>query len=346
MKPISALAAKHAPTDEMRHLRDEVARLTATLNQRKLAAGQIAEAMDEVLAAVKQIKPLPQVYQPVPKPGRVSSPVVQVAQATDWHIGEVTDPDQTEGFGATNYEIATQRIGKFGTQLIEKAELARHAYQIDECHVLGTADWVSGDIHEELSRTNEFPVPVAAVKAGFLLGAFLARLAPHYTQVTADLITAGNHDRITRKPQSADGGLNTWGYVVCEIAKAQVAAIPNVRVRVHTALSAIVDVAGTRYLIAHGHGIKGTWGIPFYGIERRKQREAMARMNMDPSRHFDKIVIGHFHEALNHQHWLIGGSLSGTTAFDHEQGRHARPHQTAWFVHPKHGEFDWLRFWL
>jgi hypothetical protein len=346
MKSVSSLVAQHAPTDEVRHLKDEVTRLKGILNQRKLASGQITDSMEEVLAAVKTAKVLPQTYHGPTKGLKVDSPVVQVAQVTDWHIGEVTDPDQTEGFGATNYEIATQRVGKFGAQLVQKAELARNAYQVDECHVLGTADWVSGDIHEELSRTNEFPAPVAAVKSGFLLGSFIARLAPHYKQVTVDLITAGNHDRITRKPQSADGGLNSWGYVVCEIAKRHVADLPNVRVRVHTALSAIVEVAGARYLIAHGHGIQGTWGIPFYGIERRKQREAMARMNMDPALHFDKIVIGHFHEALNHQHWLIGGSLSGTTAFDHEQGRHARPHQTAWFVHPKHGEFDWLRFWL
>jgi hypothetical protein len=99
-------------------------------------------------------------------------------------------------------------------------------------------------------------------------------------------------------------------------------------------------------LTSHGDGILGTWGIPFYGIERKKQREAMARMNMPIDKHFDKIVIGHFHSAVNHEHWMIGGSLSGTTEFDHKMGRHSLPHQTAWFVHPRHGEFDWSRWWL
>ena len=72
----------------------------------------------------------------------------------------------------------------------------------------------------------------------------------------------------------------------------------------------------------------------------------MARMNMPVDRHFDKIVIGHFHTALNHGDWLIGGALSGTTEHDHKEGRHSKPHQTAWFVHPKHGEFAWSRWWL
>src|SRR3546814_1528056 len=44
--------------------------------------------------------------------------------------------------------------------------------------------------------------------------------------------------------------------------------------------------------------------------------------------------------------WQLGGSLSGTNAFDHANGRHCKAHQTGWFVHPEHGEFDWTRWWL
>lgn len=346
MKTIAELVNQHAPPDELRHLRAENSRLTKILQSRKVASGQISEAMKDVLTEVSVWKPGPASWRPAKKESRVGRPVVQVAHITDWHIGEVTRPSAVEDFGQADFETASARIGRLVESLVRKVTLTRHAYNADELHVLGTADWVSGDIHDELIRTNEFPAPVAAVRAGFLLGSFLSRLAPHYRTVTADLITAGNHDRLTRKPQSSDGGLNSWGYVVCEIAKQHLAQHRNVAVRVHTALSAVVKVAGTRYLITHGDGIMGTWGIPFYGIERRKQREAMARMNLEDSRHFDKIVIGHFHEALNHQHWLIGGNLSGTTAHDHKQGRHALPHQTSWFVHPAHGEFDWTRWWL
>lgn len=345
---ISSLHAKHAPTDEIRHLRSENQRLMQLLQTRKQASGQISEAMTEILASVRTIAPvkLPPIKRERAPVVASGTPVTQVAHITDWHIGEVTNPQHTEEFGETNFAIASGRIAKFSEQLVHKGTVARSGHVIDDLHILGTADWVSGDIHDELIRTNEFPSPVAAVKAGFLLGSFMATLAPHYKKVTVDLITAGNHDRITRKPQSSDGGLNSWGYIVCEIARQQVTHLKNVEVRVHTALTAITNVANTRYLITHGDGIKGTWGIPFYGIERKKQREAMSRMNMDPSKHFDKIVIGHFHTALNHEHWLVGGSLSGTTAHDHKEGRHSRPHQTSWFVHPEHGEFAWERWWL
>jgi len=345
-KKIQDLISSVAPTDEVRHLKAELKRLQAALEKRQRDAGQIHEAMADVLAEIPLATPPKMSFVPSNGDKVVATPCTHVVQASDWHIGEVVPPEHVEEFNEANYSIACERVGKFGHQIAAQTELMRHAYTINDCHVLGTADWVSGDIHDELIRTNEFPAPVQAVKSGFLLGAFLSGLSQHFAQVNVDLITAGNHDRLTRKPQSADGGLNSWGYVACEIAKQHVSNIPNVKVRIHCALSAIVEIANTRYLITHGDGINGTWGIPFYGIERKKQKEAMARMNLDQSKHFDKIVIGHFHTALNHEHWLIGGSLTGTNEFDHKEGRASAPHQTSWFLHPTHGEFAWSRWWL
>ena len=50
--------------------------------------------------------------------------------------------------------------------------------------------------------------------------------------------------------------------------------------------------------------------------------------------------MGHWHAPLEHPHYWIGGSVSGTDAYDHKNGRHADPQQVSWFVHPKWGEFD------
>lgn len=334
------------PNDEVRHLRAENERLIATLNARKQTSGQISEAMTDVIAGVKIAKPPVIQYDSAKASSLVQSPVTHVIQATDWHIGQTTDATQVEEFGEFNYLTAQRRVGTFGTAVINKTKLMRNAYKCDDAVVLGTADWCSGSIHDELIRTEEFGPPMQAVKAGFLLGAFLVGLAPHFKTVRAEILTTGNHDRITRKPQCEDGGINSWGYIVASIAQQYVSAVPNIKFKMHTSLSAVVQIENLRYLIMHGDGIIGTFGIPFYGIERRKQREAMARMNMPDATHFDSIVLGHFHTALNHEHWIVGGSLTGTTAFDHKCGRHSRAHQTSWFVHPKHGAFDWSRWWL
>ncbi|MBU0907731.1 MAG: hypothetical protein KKE05_06265, partial [Nanoarchaeota archaeon] len=61
---------------------------------------------------------------------------------------------------------------------------------------------------------------------------------------------------------------------------------------------------------------------------------------------FHKIILGHFHVDLNHPHYWIGPSASGTDALDHKQGRRSEPKQAFWMVHPKKGEFNRNAFLL
>jgi hypothetical protein len=86
----------------------------------------------------------------------------------------------------------------------------------------------------------------------------------------------------------------------------------------------------------------GWAGFPYYGIERKAAREALKRMNGPDLTKFDRIIMGHWHAPLLHPHYWIGGSVSGTDAYDHKSGRQAEPQQTSWLVHPKWSEFDFV----
>jgi DNA repair exonuclease SbcCD nuclease subunit len=55
---------------------------------------------------------------------------------------------------------------------------------------------------------------------------------------------------------------------------------------------------------------------------------------------FHKYIFGHYHTPFNHPLYSCCGSVSGTDAYDHKSGRYSDPSQSAWMVHPKHGEFD------
>ena len=218
-------------------------------------------------------------------------------------------------------------------------------YYIPRLHILGTGDYISGDIHEELKVTNAYPTPVQSVRAGYDIGAFVATLAPHFEQVTGDFITLDNHGRMTRKNQAAEGGENNWGYVVAHIIQQHVARLSNVKINIHAKASALVHVGPEKYLLFHGHQIKGWAGLPYYGFDRRVAMEAIKRMGV-PEAVFTKMVMGHFHVAVDSPQWIIGGSLSGTNPFDHACGRHSQAHQTSWLVHEKHGQFGFTRWWL
>jgi len=332
-----------APSPELIHLRARNSQLehqVATLQEQR---GKQSEAMTRVLEAVEAAEPPKITFKADTK--RAGSEVAMVAHATDWHIGAVTNPAHVEEFGEFSWKIAKERVELFASKLIDKATTMRQSYRVSECHVIGTADWVSGDIHEELVRTNEFPAPVQAVNAGFLLGQFISTLAPHFKIVHAHILNAGNHDRITRKPQCEQGGVNSWGYVTTAIAGQYLSRIENVHYRAYEGSSFVANVAGTRYLCMHGDGIPAHMGVPHFGMDRLVMREALRRMHAEEKK-FDAVVCGHWHVANNLMFCRYGGSLSGTTAHDHKYARNARPHQTGWFVHPKHGDFDWTRWYL
>jgi len=333
------------PKAEVLALQGEVSRLEGILGQEKTRRGELLNALHDIEEAVPKIS-MPKMKWKNNTTAPVEQPTPLVVHLTDWHIGQVTVPEYIEEFGENNFAVHEERVLTLGEKILSKLKLQRFGYKVDTCRIIHTADYVSGDIHPELQITNEFPAPVQAVKAGFLLAAHVAMLAPHFKEVICDLLTTDNHGRITRKPQGEQGGLNNYGYVVAHIAKVALSKFSNVEVRIHSGPTTVIEVANQRYLTSHGDGILGTWGIPFYGIERKKQREAMARLNMADDKRFTRLLIGHFHTALNHEHWLIGGSLTGTTAYDHREGRHSLPHQTSWFVHPSKGEFDWSRWFL
>jgi len=330
--------AEHDPADEVRHLRGEVKRLTRELDSGRVEHGGLTELFHELMEQVDAAEPLKVEYRP-PKATKVAAPVVHVCHFTDWHEGAVQDPDEVEGFRRFDPDVLRAELRNCVADQLDWVELHRSNYTVNECRVLVTGDLISGGIHPELLWTNAYPPPVQAIKAGDLLAELVATLAPHYQSVGVDFITVDNHGRLTVKPQATEAGLNCWGYVIGAYAREKLRLHANVTFNVHPMVQTVVEVLGRRYLLTHGGEVRGWAGFPYYGVERKVGREAMKRMQKGMGR-FDKVVMGHWHAPLEHPWYLIGGSASGTSAYDHREGRQADPVQTSWMVHPTHGEFD------
>jgi len=341
-RTLATFKDEFAPDADVVFLRRRVAELEAKQLKERTATGEAMEIIHALKDAITEASPVEMVYRPQ---SRSESPCTHVLHLSDWHYGAMVDVDEVDGWGEYSPEIAERRVASLTNSIINKTIAQRHGYNVPHLHILGTADWVSGDIHQELQVTNAFPAPVQAVRCGYLLGGMLAAFAPHFETVTADLITLDNHGRLTVKPQSAQGGLNNWGYIVGEIAAQYVKQLSNVKVNVHAKPSALVSIGPERYLCFHGHQVKAWAGIPYYGLDRRAAMEAVKRMGF-PDKEFTRMVSGHLHTSFNGDLWRLGGSLSGTDAFDHNCGRNSKPNQTSWFVHPRHSEFDWTRWWV
>lgn len=339
----AAFEQRYNPAQEVEHLRAKVAELQNRLRLERDATGEARLITLGLTEAIKAAEPPPMLY----KANKiVGEPLTYVLHLTDLHNGEVTKKDEVDGFGEFNPEIFNARLARLGQYVIDHVKVQRAGYAIPTLHIFGTGDYVSGDIHDELKVTNAYPAPVQAVNCGYALGALVAMLAPHFKTINSDWITCDNHGRMTRKNQAAEGGENNWGYVVAHIVKQHCARMSNVNVNIHAKASALVPIGDyEKFLIFHGHQIKGWAGIPYYGFERRVAMEAVKRMNAADSG-FTKLLFGHFHISVDAQNFLTGGSLSGTNAFDHSCGRHSPAHQTSFMVHPKHGQFAFTRWRL
>lgn len=332
----------HNPDADVVYLRQRIQELEAKAQSARSETGEALELVHGMQTAISICSPVKMAYKPSKNP---SSPVTHVLHLTDLHYGEVINKDEIDGFGDFSPEIAEARLHFLAQKIIDKTNIQRHGYNVPHLHIIGTGDYISGGIHHELLVTNAFPEPVQAVKCGYALGAMIEMFAPHFETITADFVTLDNHGRMTKKNQAAQGGENNWGYVVAHVIKQYCSKLANVNVRVHAKPTALVTVGPEKYLCFHGHQMKGWAGKPYYGFDRRVAMEAVKRMGI-PDQSFTKMVFGHYHTATNEKDWQLGGSLSGTSAFDHSCGRHSKPHQTSWFVHPGHGEFDWTRWWL
>ncbi len=189
-----------------------------------------------------------------------------------------------------------------------------------------------------------------AVLAGRLIAQLASGLSNQFAHVILHGIGGSNHSRLTRKYQFKGGTLNSFDWVAYEYAAAVLARHENVRVNIYPSKKHVIDLAGWKFLCAHGDHIKAWMGIPYYGIARELGREALRRLekimeqlrrDLPVTEGFDYGLGAHWHVPFAGPSfkYIINGCLTGTTELDHTQGRHAVPQQVGALVSHKHGMF-------
>lgn len=353
--PRLAATDPEAESAQVIHLRKEVQRLQNQVTSLKDVQGFRQELIASVIQASAALEPLPPIKYDKPSGTlkKSDTSIAAVLKLSDHHIGEQTAAAETEGFGEYNWEIAQARMGYITQKFLRSIQVQRRAFHIPKLYIFGEGDFVSGDIHNELRVTNEFPLPVQAVCAGALLAQTVATLAPHFEEVHFIQVGADNHGRLNPKPQAKQKSSNNMSFVVYSQANALLRSHKNVEPLLAVGMKQLVTVEGINFLVEHGDNIRGQMGIPWYGFERMKGKEAFKRMQamLEIQRGwrtyqkdigFDYWSGGHYHvPSIISENILVNGSLSGTSEFDHSQGRYALPSQVSFLVNQNHGIFGW-----
>jgi predicted phosphodiesterase len=263
-----------------------------------------------------------------------------LALLSDAHFGEVVNPEEALGL---NYdtEVSRERIAYWRDTVIRYAQLRRASYPVDKLTVAVLGDMLSGDIHHELSITNEMLLSEQASEMAHILFNVAEDFVTEFPAVEF-IVLPGNHPRTTKKPKHKTK-YDNWEWIMGQmfagmVDKAGLAA----EVKVPKSLVHTHQIFDTRIGMWHGDGVKSASfaGIPFYGM--RQQREAIqALMSQLGLSRIDMLVMGHFHQ---HLYWqgecdiLINGSIKGGDEYGISTRLSAPdPIQVLLEFHPEHG---------
>lgn len=325
---------------------DEIIRLKSQIKEKDRNIKQLKERMfndgdfiAEIKDSLRALKPYQRFEYVIKKPKKKVDAVMVLS---DLHIGEMVFKNETEGYNEYNYKIAERRLFEIADSFLDYIYLNRNGYCIDKLVVIGLSDYISGWIHDELIRTNEFPVPEQCVKSAYLISETLRKLASHFDKVEfVDFIT-DNHGRMFQKTAYKGRARNNFSFMIHHMIASYLANIPNIKISKRECIKDIVDVGNYKFLCTHGNDIKSWQNVPLYGILRAQGREAVKRM-VHPEKIFHYQILGHFHVGAFFEDIILNGSLSGTSELDEGCGRHSPPAQITFLV-GKHGVFNFMKW--
>lgn len=261
---------------------------------------------------------------------------------SDLHWGEVVKPQEIGGVNEYNLKIANERLRRTVETTVHlcKTHMAKPNYPGIVVPLGG--DIFSGDIHEELSDTNELPMMPTFLNAQAALMGALTTLADEFGKVFVPVIV-GNHGRNTRKPRCKSAVHTNFDWLMGKQLEMGLKHDKRITFRVSESLDTQYRIYGTRYNLTHGDQFNGGSGIagilsPLMLGDHRKRKRQMA-----VGQPYDYMMCGHWHSLFNGRGLIINGSLKGYDEYAYKMNfQFEEPGQALWITHPDHGVTYWM----
>lgn len=261
---------------------------------------------------------------------------------SDLHWGEVVSPQEIGGVNQYNLKIAGDRLKQVVQTTVDlcKTYIAKPNYPGIVVPLGG--DIFSGDIHEELTDTNELPLMPTFLDAQAALMAALTTLADEFGKVFVPVVV-GNHSRTTRKPRCKSAVHTNFDWLLGKQLEMGMKHDKRITFRVSESLDTQYRIYGTRYNLTHGDQFNGGSGIagilsPLMLGDHRKRKRQMA-----VGQPYDYMILGHWHSLFNGRGMIINGSLKGYDEYAYKMNfQYEDPGQALWITHPDHGVTYWM----
>jgi hypothetical protein len=318
-------------------LKYRVERLEADL-RRAQAQSADAAAIKAIIGATAEkaanAKPPPWVQ---PKEAAPSSPGVPTLFLSDFHWGEVVHPSQINGVNTYNLTIARARLADTVNAAAKLAKVISPKMDYPGIVVPLGGDMVSGNIHEELSATNELNTIPTVLDLWGCLASAIEFMADTFGRVFLPCVS-GNHGRDTRKIWAKDRHHTSFDWMLYQILAKHFAGDKRITFLIPDGSDAIYSIYNTRYLLSHGDQFRGGDGLigPLGPLTRGNHKKRSRNSQIDLT--YDVMICGHFHQYMHLSNLIVNGSLKGMDEFAYANNfAFEYPQQALWITHPVYG---------
>ena len=335
---------KHDPTnDRILELEAEVAHLVDEKNHYKRAAkaavktGGLWKAACEVIdEKIKPFKQLPSTRK-TGKKQTINEDLV--LHLSDGHHDQIVTLEETGELEQYDFPISCARAEKLVDTVIEHSQEHLTDYNFQNLWILANGDHTSGEIHGHEKRSYFRNQMKNTLAIGQLHALMIRDLSPYFENIYC-VYVPGNHGRRTAKKDHY-GAHENWDYMVAKTTELWLRDVDNVGFAIPNAFSVNVDIRGHGFHMCHGDDVRGSLGIPFYGMVR-KQKNLMALNNITGGTRVRYFCMGHHHVQASMAdldgELLVNGAWLGNDPFSYNSfSGYRSPTQLLHGVHDRHG---------
>lgn len=269
--------------------------------------------------------------------GSRKSPGVPTILLSDWHYGEVVDPAQVNGANEFNIKIADERARHLIERTIQlcKTYMTPANYPGIVANLMG--DMVSGDIHDELSATNEMEIMPVVVHLIGVLKWCIATLRDHFGYVLVNCVT-GNHGRNTKKIRAKGRNHTSFDWIIYALLAKFFEGDKRVKFNIAGGSDLHYRVFDHRFCLTHGDQFYGGDGqVGHIGPVKRGRLKKLSR-DASIGMPWDTMCYGHFHTYTPGDKEIGNGSLVGMGEYSaFGNFGFELPRQALFITHPKYG---------
>lgn len=266
-----------------------------------------------------------------------------IVMISDLQVGEFIDVNQMGGVNSFNLTIARARLERLFASIVKLTTTFWAGVKPSVFYLLLMGDLISGEIHDELAKTNDLlSIPAVRSVAESLI-AGLTLLAKNFPKIPFHVISvSGNHGRTTKKPESKGFAVDSYDTLVAWVIESWFKAKGEKRITFSAPISgdALISIFGWNFLVTHGDRIGSKGGTGFVGPAATISR-GFQKTLMDYGAQgivVDYVLIGHFHSAMELPQGFANGSLPGPSEFSKTHRMRPEP-ASQWMlaVHPNYG---------